>query len=170
MFRYELKHDRFELRIGKSENSIPTTTPDEVFDAYLAGTANCPETLNSFATDYEALQALSTCSPTTSARPGVASGLLVGDLYYVELNEYDENGEFDQGGDILRFAAEGYISKAAREAEYKVRPAYWDEWYADGGSVEEYDPDKTITFAEIEWLAGEWDADIFKLLDEVEEV
>ena len=110
MTRYEIKKDRFEFRFGRYKGSIPSMTADEVFSMYLTGTANDPETVGSYDTKEEALAALEQHKHDSVTYPqaGFVFWLLVGEVVFIEINEYDEDGEFDMGGDILKYSACGY--------------------------------------------------------------
>ena len=48
--------------------------------------------------------------------------------------------------------------------QYKIKPAYYDEWgvYAEG--------DEIVTLDEIKRLAVEWEATVYELMEQVEEL
>ncbi len=108
MTKYEIKRDDFEFRFGTHKGTIPSMTAQEVFDEYLSGSANDPEIVESFDSEDEAREALKAHTGRTWAEHGNVFWLLRGEVYFIEVSTYDEDGEFDQGGDILDIAAEGY--------------------------------------------------------------
>ena len=111
MTKYEIMTDRFEFHFGTSKRSIPAMTESEIFNEYLSGNANCPTREASYDTLEEAQEAFRkryTNHGSTYAQPGYCFWLLVGDLAWIEENEYDEDGEFDQGGDVYDISAEAY--------------------------------------------------------------
>ena len=111
MTRYEIYTDNFELRFGRSQDSIPTMTAQEIFDQYLRGSANDPTLRESF-DDLETAKAtfsqVYANGGTTHAEASVVFWLLTGNVAYLEENSYDDDGDFDQGGDIYVYSAEGY--------------------------------------------------------------
>ena len=106
MTKYEIKRDTFEFRFGTYKDSIPAMSSKEIFDMYLSRT-NYPEPLYSYDTEAEALACFDPMA-STWAEKGNVFWLLRGEVRYIEINEYDEDGEFDRGGDILVYAAEAY--------------------------------------------------------------
>ena len=111
MTKFEIKTDSFEFRFGTSKHSIPAMTADEVFDTYQIESANDPTLEASFDTLEEAQAEFSKHSSgygTTYAEKGFTFWLLRGKVAWIEENEYDENGEFNQGGSVVEFSAEGY--------------------------------------------------------------
>lgn len=108
MRKYEIKRDTFEFRFGTYKDSIPSMTSKEVFDYYLSGEANDAEIIGRYDTESDALDAFSDDYGTTWAEKGNTFWLLRGSVEFVEINEYDEDGEFDNGGDIVAYSAEGY--------------------------------------------------------------
>lgn len=109
--RFEIKTDSFEFRFGKSKDSIPAMTADEVFDTYQMESANDPTLEASFDTLEEAQAEFSknySGYGTTYAEKGFTFWLLRGKVAWIEENEYDEDGEFDQGGCTYDFSAEAY--------------------------------------------------------------
>ena len=111
MTKYEIKTDRFEFRFGTYKDSIPAMDAAEVFDTYLRCSANDPSLEASFDTLEEAREEFSKTYATlgtTYAQKGHVFWLLIGRVAWIEENEYTEDGEFDQGGDVVEFSAEGY--------------------------------------------------------------
>lgn len=109
--RFEIRTDSFEFRFGTSKNSVPAMTADEVFDAYQMDSANDPTLESSFDTLEEAQAEFSKHFSTygsTYAEKGFTFWLLRGRVAWIEENEYDEDGEFDQGGCTYDVSAEAY--------------------------------------------------------------
>lgn len=112
MSKYEIKTDDFEFRFGIAKDSIPEMSAQEVFEAYQMESANDPTLESSFDTLEEAREEF--CKNysgygTTYAEKGFTFWLLRGKVAWIEENEYDEDGEFDQGGVTYDVSAEGYI-------------------------------------------------------------
>lgn len=106
MTKYEVKADRFEIRA----NGISELTAQEIFELYESGTANSPTLLNS-CDSMESAQSIfeeEKYRATTRAEHGFIFPLIVGTIVWIEQNEYDEDGEFLYGGDIIEFFAEPY--------------------------------------------------------------
>ena len=110
MTKYEIMHDRFEFNDWTSKYSFPTATAEQIFDWYMNLADRCPNLVGSYATEEEAREAFQECRGSTSVTDGWVHALLVGDVYWIEINEYDEAGEFDQGGNVIAFSADGYVS------------------------------------------------------------
>lgn len=111
MTKFEIKTDHFELRFGTSRSSIPAISADEIFEAYQDRTCNCPTIEASFDTLAEAraeFEKAYATRGTTRAEKGNNWWLLVGNVFWIEENWYDEDGEFDQGGWTYDFSAEAY--------------------------------------------------------------
>lgn len=114
MTKFEIKTDSFQLRFGTYKESIPAMTADEVFDAYMGGSANDPTLRASFDTLEEAQAEFSrnfSNYGSTYAEKGNTFWLLRGDVAWIEENEYDEDGEFDQGGAVVGLSAEPYCKE-----------------------------------------------------------
>lgn len=117
MKKYEIYTDSFEFRFGKYKDSIPAMTGCEILQTYLSCdtriTSNFldPHLEASFDTLEEALaeweKNYSNYS-STSAEKGNVLWMLRGELAYLEANDYTEDGDFDQGGDLYVFSAEAY--------------------------------------------------------------
>lgn len=111
MTKFEIKTDSFEFRFGTSKNSIPEMSGAEVFDTYQMESANDPTLEASFDTLEEAQAEFSKSYSdygTTYAEKGFTFWLLRGKVAWIEENEYDEDGEFDQGGWTHNVSAESY--------------------------------------------------------------
>ncbi len=63
-----------------------------------------PETLKSFDDKDEALEALKKYQSEISKLGGGAGTYYIITEYYVQINEYDEDGDWIGGGDVLDFA------------------------------------------------------------------
>lgn len=110
VIKYEIWTDRFEIRIGRTEDAR-TMTEREVFDEYLAEDANNPHLAGTFDTQEEAEEHFKRYFAnygTSRAVRGTAGWLLVGQVAYLQADEYDEDGEYIQGGDILMTSSEAY--------------------------------------------------------------
>lgn len=109
--KYEIRTDRFEFRFGTYKDSIPAATADQIWDWYNQESVQDPEIRASFDT-LEAAQEEFRKSwadyGTTRPQKGQTWWLLTGELAWIERNEYDEDGEFDQGGDVYDVSAQGY--------------------------------------------------------------
>jgi len=117
MKKYEIKTDRFEFRFGTGKSSVPTMSEQEIFDAYLAESANCPVVQDSFDRIQDAVRAFEEDHwdeyGDTYYEQGSTFALLVGRVAWIEENEYDEDGEFIQGGNVWTFSAEPYEREEA---------------------------------------------------------
>lgn len=117
MRKYEIYTDTFEFRFGKYKDSIPAMTGYEILQTYLSCdtriTSNFldPHLAASFDTLEEARAEWEKNYKTygsTSAEKGSVLWLLRGDLAYLEANDYTEDGDFDQGGELFEVSAEAY--------------------------------------------------------------
>ena len=117
MKKYEIYTDTFEFRFGRYEDSIPEMSGYEIFQTYLSCdtgiTTNSldPHLEASFDTLEEARAEWEKNYKNygrTWAEKGNALWLLRGDIAYLEGNEYTEEGDFDQGGDVYECSAEPY--------------------------------------------------------------
>ena len=111
MTKYEIFTDRFEFRAGAR---LQNWTSGEVFDEYQAGTANCPKLECSFDRLEDAVAEFEKNykdSGRTWAEATNVHWLLIGEVAFLEENEYDDDGDFVQGGDIIDFSAEPYESR-----------------------------------------------------------
>lgn len=111
MTKYEIKTDNFEFRFGTSKDSIPQMSGAEVFENYLNGSANDPHLDASYNTFEEAQAEFSKYYANyarTRAEKGNTFWFLRGEVAWIEENEYDEDSEFDQGGDVWVYLTEPY--------------------------------------------------------------
>lgn len=67
-------------------------------------TQQYPEILESFDNEYDAVKELSKYNSTVEEMRGNTGTYYIVTEYYVEENEYDEDGEWVGGGDIVTFA------------------------------------------------------------------
>lgn len=111
MKKYEIMTDTAEILRSKSIQSFPAMSADEIFDAYRSLTSQAPHREGSYDTLEEAdavWQALYAKSPRTYAQAGSPFAVLIAEVAWIEENEYDEDGEFDQGGIVCRRSAEAW--------------------------------------------------------------
>ena len=117
MKRYEIYTDRFQFRFGRSKDSIPAMTGDEIADTYLSCddriTSNYlnPTLEASFDTEKEALvewRRNYIDYGWTEAEKGSVLWVLRGRLAYIAENEYDDGGDFIHGETTQYISAEAY--------------------------------------------------------------
>jgi hypothetical protein len=116
MTKYEIMTDHFEFRLGTQKWRIPSMSADEIFDTYQSRdgriTSNFinPRLCGSYATLEEAQAALhdGAYSAETRLQKGQVEWLLTGELVWIEENEYDDDGEFDQQNGFHDVLAEPY--------------------------------------------------------------
>lgn len=119
MKKYEIMTDNFELRLGRTDDARELTAAD-VFTEYQDEDANAPVLVESYDNIDEARAAFRAHYAnygSTRAVRGVAGWLLLGQVAFLIENEYDEDGDYDQGGDIWEYSAEPY-SKAGIDVKY----------------------------------------------------
>ena len=113
MKKYEIFTDTFEFHFSKP--SIPAMTAEEIFQTYWSCdtriTSNCldPRRECSFDTKEEALAEWEKNYKDygrTWESKGWAVYLLCGEMAWLEENEYDEDGNFDYGGDTWLYSVE----------------------------------------------------------------
>ena len=99
---------------------------DEILDTYFSCdtriTSNSldPELRESFDSESEAVAFFRKHYADygrTRLEHGSTQYLLCGDLAWIERNEYDEDGEFDQGGDVVELSAEPYLADEDEDEE-----------------------------------------------------
>lgn len=114
MTKFEIMTDTFELR------PVRDMSAGEVFDSYMNSCLMAEKREASFDTIEEA-QAEFAKNYSNYGRTHVESGsagrFLWGRVAWIAENEYDEDGEFDQGGDVWAFSAQPYISEEEDEEE-----------------------------------------------------
>ena len=122
--RYEIKTDSFEFRMGSRRSAIPSMSAAEIMDTYLSCdtriTSNGldPDLRASFDSVAEAVKFFRVNYAnygSTRLERGSIGYLLRGEIAWIEQNDYDANGEFDQGGDVVEFAAEPYTAEESDE-------------------------------------------------------
>lgn len=94
MTRYEIKKNYAEVK--RMEDAAPGCTLDQIDQE--------PETVASFEDKEEALEALKEYKSTVEKLSGGAGAFYGVTEYYVEQNEYDEDDEWLDGGDVWKFA------------------------------------------------------------------
>lgn len=118
MIKYEIMTENFEFRMGTRRDKIPPMSAGEIVDMHLSCddriTCNYinPDRHESFADEAAARkffgERYSNYGRTNITKNG-ANWLLSGQIAWLEANEYDENGEFNQGGEVLSYAAEPFL-------------------------------------------------------------
>lgn len=117
MKKFEIRTDHFEFRLGTVKARIPAMSADEIFDTYMSGdtriTSNCldPKLEASFDTLEAARDVLARdfkYFAQTRLVKGQTQWLLTGEMAWIEENEYTDDGDFDQGGDVYDVLAEAY--------------------------------------------------------------
>jgi hypothetical protein len=137
MTKYEIVTDQFEMKLGTCRDSRSLTSRD-VFDEGWALDGSCPRTVASYEDRDAALAAFRTdwadYGSTDAQRSYYGGWLLTGRIARLVVNEYDDDGEFDQGGDVIEFSAEPYLAPGT----YHVRSGWADQW---PGTDDELDDD-----------------------------
>lgn len=159
MKKFEIMTDRFEVRFSTPPKS---QSAQDVWELYES-TLNEAKLEASFDTLEEAkaeFQKRWANHGSTRMEKGYAYGwLLLGDVAYIVENEYDEDGEFDHGGDVWEYSAAPY-SDGTR---YSVKPEFIDRWTNE--AVDEL----IVTADEIADLANGWSMTVEELMEQVEE-
>lgn len=109
MIKYEIYTDSFEFRFGKDKSSIPDATADDIWEWYTEESCQCPEMVGSFDRREDAKAAFNKYYANygeTHAENGNVFWLLRGRVAWIEVNNYDNNGEFDCGVDVIGLSAE----------------------------------------------------------------
>ena len=119
MTKFEIKTDSFEFRMGKRKSEIPSMSADEIMDTYFSCDTNItsnsldPESRESFDSRDDAVEFFRNNYAnygSTKLEHGNTQYLLRGEIAWIEENEYDEDGEFDQGGAVIEFSAAPYTA------------------------------------------------------------
>lgn len=111
MRKYEVCTGNFEIRCGTTKDSIPSYTEWEL---YYEATDGEYEIVGSFDTVEDARAFFSENYKDygrTWAEKGYIWWLLRGCVAWIEINIYDENGEFDSGDGVVELSAEPYDGK-----------------------------------------------------------
>ena len=114
MKKYEIYTDSFEFRFGKYKGSIPSMSMSDVWMEYNCQSANTPVLVASFENLEEALDFFRENYAgygRTWAEKGNVWWLLRGEVAWLDANEYDEDGYFDQGGDLYEYSTESYTKE-----------------------------------------------------------
>ena len=111
--RFEIKRDRFEIDfLGiKRAESLPEYTADEILAEVLHGDGSGAEILASFDNEEEARAEFAAhyANAGRTRATALSIGLaIVGDVFWIERNEYTDDGDFDFGGDVLDYSAEAF--------------------------------------------------------------
>ena len=117
MTKFEIKTDSFEFRMGTRESAIQPMSADEVMDTYFS----CDTRITSNGLDPEQRESFDSMDEAvaffrknysgygrTRLEHGNTQYLLRGQIAWIEENEYDDDGEFDQGSAVIEFSAEPY--------------------------------------------------------------
>jgi len=118
MTKFEIKTDSFEFRFyTRTRDELPAMTAAEILETYQSGdtriTSNSldPETVGSFDSLEDAKKAFARFYANygrTAARRADIGYNLAGELAWIEENEFDDDGEFIQGGVVYDYSAEPY--------------------------------------------------------------
>ena len=124
MKKFEIRTDHFEFRMGFRRDRIPCMSADEILDTHLS----CDERITSNSIDptieasFDTLEAARAEFDRNYAHYGftsldrVSTGyILSGSLAWIEENEYDETGDFDQGGTTYDVSAQPYEAEPEEE-------------------------------------------------------
>lgn len=114
MTKYEVFTDTFEFRFGTYKGSIPSMTGSDVWMEYNYRANNDPFLAGSFDTLEEALAFFRHYYADygeTHAEKGNVFWLLRGRVAWIDRNEYDEDGNFVDGGDLYERSAEPYVKE-----------------------------------------------------------
>lgn len=114
MTKYEIRTDHFEFRFGKTRDSIPDATEDEIFAWYMEESSADPtirESCDSLDSAQEIFRRDYAGYGVTRAEKSMVWWLLVGELAWIEENEYDEYGDFVCGGECYDISAEEYVNR-----------------------------------------------------------
>lgn len=96
MIKYELKRNEREVKYKDRKEIEPGCT--------LAQADQEPEVIKEFTDKEEALEALKDYQSEVVKYEGVCGSIYKVTEYYVEENEYDEDGEFVEGGDVWDYS------------------------------------------------------------------
>ena len=111
MKKYEIYKETCEIRCDGPRGWNRPWTAEEIFDAYNEKTSFCPTRVAVYDTEEEALTAWEkdyANEGSTRLMRGSAGHFFLAEVYYMEIMDYDEDGEINQGEGVIRFAAEPY--------------------------------------------------------------
>ena len=127
MTKFEIKTDNFQFRMGTRKSSIPSMSADEIMQTYFS----CDDRITSNSLDPVLRESFDNEAEAVDFFKVHYSGygrtrlerynnqyLLCGEIAWIEENEYDEDGEFDQGGSVIELSAESY--KAEKDEDEAV--------------------------------------------------
>lgn len=112
MKKYEIYRETCEIRCDGPRGWNRPWTSEEIFDAYNAQDNFRPTREAVYDTEEEALAAWEkdyASSGSTRLMRGSAGYFFQAEVYYLEIMEYDEDGELNQGLGVIRYAAEPYV-------------------------------------------------------------
>lgn len=117
MPKFEIRTDHFEFRMGSMRDRIPAMSAEEILATHLS----CDDRITSNGIDptieasFDTLEEARAEFTRNYGRYGFTSldragtgYLLSGSLAWIEENEYDDNGDFDQGGATYDVSAQPY--------------------------------------------------------------
>ena len=110
MTKFEIRTDTHEFRLPRKARTI-SLTGGELFDDYRQSSVQDSEIRESFDSLEEARAAFSAhwaSYGSTTLRTGNGSRYLYCEFAWIEENRYDDDGEFDQGGDVYDISAAGW--------------------------------------------------------------
>jgi len=111
MTKYEIYTDLFEFGFGKGKSSIPDATADDIWAWYMEESCQYPEMVGSFDSREDAKAAFNKNYANygeTHAEKGNIWWHLRGRVAWIEVNIYDDNGEFDSSDGVIELSAEPY--------------------------------------------------------------
>lgn len=118
MTRFEIKTDSFEFRMGNVFDSIPSMSKEEIFDTYQSCdtriTSNCvyPATEMVFDSLDDARKAFAEDYADygyTRFEKAYVGWVLRGAIAWIEENEYDAEGDFDQSVAVYDISVEPFV-------------------------------------------------------------
>ena len=118
MRKYEIYTDTFEFRFGKAKSSIPAMSMSDIWMEYNCQSSNDPVRLASFDNLEDAMAFFRENYADygrTWAEKGNVWWLLRGQVAWLDGNEYTEDGDFGQGGDLYECSAEAYKKEEETE-------------------------------------------------------
>lgn len=114
---FGIRTDHFELRMGSRRDRIPSMSAEEILDTHLS----CDDRITSNSIDPTIEASFDTLEEAraefalnyerygcTDLRRASCGYILTGRLAWIEENQYDENGDFDQGGETYDLSAQPY--------------------------------------------------------------
>lgn len=111
MKKYEIYRETCEIQCDGPRGWNRPWTAEEIFDAYNSQNNFCPTREAVFDTEEEALAEWGkhyASSGSTRLMRGNAGHFFLAEVYYLEVLDYDDDGEPNQGLGVIRYAAEPY--------------------------------------------------------------